>query len=228
MTRHRIQLRRDIWQEAVGIEFAVNLISPADSVALLPTACPKTHLGGWVLWPRCGQLKHHPLTSSFDTPSDVEMRLARELDGTLLTRRNAPSWGTGVYMVPFTPTIKWVQSAIEQIWHLCTSPIFILGTVDSVTATMKTKCFAMNCSSTCAEQKQLVLRTIRTETSLLEKPPTNAHTGKAWHRLCKEVHPLPSSCSCRSCGSDTSASRNFCGGTDDRRYKWHNEAIDAG
>jgi hypothetical protein len=41
---------------AVGIEFAVHLISPADSVALVSSLPLKMHLGGQVLWPRCGQL----------------------------------------------------------------------------------------------------------------------------------------------------------------------------
>ncbi len=40
---------------AVGIEFAVHLTSPADSVALLPTVPLKTELETGVLWPRCGQ-----------------------------------------------------------------------------------------------------------------------------------------------------------------------------
>lgn len=39
---------------AVGIEFAVNLISPADSVALVPSLPPKMQLRDRVLWPRCG------------------------------------------------------------------------------------------------------------------------------------------------------------------------------
>jgi len=40
----------------VGIEFAVHLISPADSIALVSSLPPKMQLGGRVLWPRCGQL----------------------------------------------------------------------------------------------------------------------------------------------------------------------------
>ena len=41
---------------AVGIEFAVHLISPADSIALVSRLPPKMQLGGRVLWPRCGLL----------------------------------------------------------------------------------------------------------------------------------------------------------------------------
>ena len=40
----------------MGIEFAVHLISPADSIALVSSLPPKMQLGGRVLWPRCGQL----------------------------------------------------------------------------------------------------------------------------------------------------------------------------
>jgi hypothetical protein len=40
----------------VGIEFAVHLISPADSIALVSSLPPKMQLRGRVLWPRCGQL----------------------------------------------------------------------------------------------------------------------------------------------------------------------------
>jgi hypothetical protein len=40
---------------AVGIEFAVNLTSPACSDALLPTQHPKTPTEGRVLWPKCGR-----------------------------------------------------------------------------------------------------------------------------------------------------------------------------
>lgn len=46
------------------IEFAVNLISPADSVALLPTQHPKTPTEGRVLWPQCG---HFPRTRQMIT-----------------------------------------------------------------------------------------------------------------------------------------------------------------
>jgi hypothetical protein len=41
---------------AVGIEFAVHLISPADSVVLVSSLRPRIQLVGLVLWPRCGQL----------------------------------------------------------------------------------------------------------------------------------------------------------------------------
>jgi len=41
---------------AVGIEFSVNPISPADSVAFALFAPPKMQLDDRVLWPRCGQL----------------------------------------------------------------------------------------------------------------------------------------------------------------------------
>jgi hypothetical protein len=41
---------------AVGIEFAVNLTSPTDSVVLAPNIPAKTQLNGLVLWPRCGQI----------------------------------------------------------------------------------------------------------------------------------------------------------------------------
>jgi hypothetical protein len=39
---------------AVGIEFAVNPTSPADSIALLSPGLLKTQLVERVLWPRCG------------------------------------------------------------------------------------------------------------------------------------------------------------------------------
>ena len=45
---------------AVGIEFSVHSISPADSVALVPTASPKKQPKAPVLWPRCG---HSPKVS---------------------------------------------------------------------------------------------------------------------------------------------------------------------
>lgn len=40
---------------AVGIEFAVYLISPADSAALASLLPLEMQLRGRVLWPRCGQ-----------------------------------------------------------------------------------------------------------------------------------------------------------------------------
>ncbi len=44
---------------AVGIEFAVNPISPADSVTLAPLLPLAMQLVSRILWPRCGQL-HKP------------------------------------------------------------------------------------------------------------------------------------------------------------------------
>ena len=41
---------------AVGIEFAVNPTSPADSVALVSPDSPKMQLSDRVLWPRCGHI----------------------------------------------------------------------------------------------------------------------------------------------------------------------------
>jgi hypothetical protein len=41
---------------AVGIEFSVNLISPADSVAFALSIPPKIQPNGLVLWSRCGQI----------------------------------------------------------------------------------------------------------------------------------------------------------------------------
>ena len=41
---------------AVGIEFAVNPISPVDSIALAPLLPLEMQLRSRVLWPRCGQL----------------------------------------------------------------------------------------------------------------------------------------------------------------------------
>ena len=40
----------------MGIEFAVKLISPVDSVALVPPLSPTIRLIDRVLWPRCGQI----------------------------------------------------------------------------------------------------------------------------------------------------------------------------
>jgi hypothetical protein len=52
---HKALFMKEMLVGAVGIEFAVHPISPADSVALLFSAhlkCSEKHL---VLWPRCGQ-----------------------------------------------------------------------------------------------------------------------------------------------------------------------------
>src|SRR6266849_1018887 len=49
-------VRRKFLVGAVGIEFAVHLISPADSIALVSSLPPKMQLVGRVLWPRCGLL----------------------------------------------------------------------------------------------------------------------------------------------------------------------------
>ena len=46
---------------AVGVETAVNLISPADSVHLVSFLTPKYSSKASVLWSRCGQLPEDPL-----------------------------------------------------------------------------------------------------------------------------------------------------------------------
>jgi hypothetical protein len=55
---------------AVGIEFSVNRISPADSVALVCPDSPKMQLRDRVLWPRCGHIAR---------ARDRPLRLAKEV-----------------------------------------------------------------------------------------------------------------------------------------------------
>jgi hypothetical protein len=56
---------------AVGVEFAVNSISPADSVALSPFVLPKMQLSDGVLWPRCGHFSR--IGSMKQTPLFVKI-----------------------------------------------------------------------------------------------------------------------------------------------------------